>query len=223
MRSKKHPDRYLAMLERFEARLNFLRFAFERRSLLSLELVVIVLFWPVIVLFLIAMEGILWQHLTFALSIPIFVLLSLTFLGAASIPGLLRQNVQEELDQRGSGGSFILLGPIMYYYSFVLLSRGAWLIKGQAAFSIAPDSPTMTRWVLYGFDNLLRVFLFDFPETFGLSLSGIEHVQSFWMSLLVFSFRFTLSIAALKVVLGGLKIIAAERARTAFNDPFGLI
>ncbi len=116
-----------------------------------------------------------------------------------------------------------MLGPIVYFFSFVLLSRGLWLLRGPALFQVGSELPSMTSWILYGFDHLIRVILFDFPEAFGISLSGIEHEKTFWISLLVFTFRFTLSIAALKAILRGFRVVSDERARAGVRDPFGLI
>ncbi len=206
-------------MERVMKRLERLSAAAEARSL-PLELISFLVTWPLIVGALIAIETLVWKPFTFYVSLLFFALYSVYLLATALSPRLLRREVREQID-RGSSGVGIVAGPIVYFFAFVLLSRGVWMLHGPTFFEGLPAQPSMSTWVLYGFDHLARVLLFDLFESFDFNLSGVEHAKTFWMSSMVFAFRFTLSISALKVILDGYRAISIERARRGTPDPLG--
>ena len=108
--------------------------------------------------------------------------------------------------------------PLGYLISFYLIVRALWMFLGTTPFGALPPEVSELTWLWYVVDNLVRVLLLDWAEVYGVSVSGVDHSRVWWMSTLVFSFRFALSMGIVKLFLRGYWIYRSPAWRAGWSD-----
>jgi hypothetical protein len=91
---------------------------------------------------------------------------------------------------------------------FAVVCQLTWLFFGASAFAVAQHGLSRVSWLLYGVDNVLRTMLFDAAEIYRISLSGIEHSRSWLVSTFILTYRMSLALWLMELVLA-----AAKRSR----------
>jgi hypothetical protein len=171
-----------------------------RETLLS-EIVAALVGLPVVVTPLLLIEWLFGSRLFSYFYLTVFALFTVIYLGYSLQPNeRLLPHIERDL-KMGKAGDFYLFGlPLLYFVSFVLLSRSIWLLEGGSAFRETPEHVWFFTWVGYSADCLLGVVLFDAPEIYGFRFTSVEHQKTFWISTLVFVYKTTLAIGFIKIL-----------------------
>lgn len=148
-------------------------------------------FFPLMVLAIPWLAGLVWRPLSFWLGVLLFLFLCLIFVQ------------QLWFTWRGTRAAQISARSIVYWVSVVM----AWALVYLAAVRGSPlrqgfDGPIdrTAHWLLYMGDNVLRVVLLDIPEIFELQLSGISPETWYARTITVF-LRITITIGLLDLIL----------------------
>ncbi|MGE0023334.1 MAG: hypothetical protein AB7S70_06865 [Hyphomicrobium sp.] len=138
-------------------------------------------------------------------------------------PAALQQDMESDL-AKGDAGDFHLIGvPGLLFFAFLALCSGLAALYPGEFFVNAPDFDSaglatyVVAWLLYLFDNVLRVALLDFLEVFYLTTSTIRHSENVWACALVFSFRLVLTLSLLQYVFSSWRYYMSRRTSPSSN------
>jgi hypothetical protein len=112
---------------------------------------------------------------------------------------------------------FLICNYTVLLVSLILLLRQVAQLWGSAIFD--PPTQSMTAWLLYAADLILKATLFDIPEIYHLDLVAIEHV-GFWGATLVFVSRLVILVLLLGSLLRWREVyqmVAAAVGVLAYN------
>ncbi|BBM82146.1 hypothetical protein [Candidatus Uabimicrobium amorphum] len=112
-----------------------------------------------------------------------------------------REDIDKEINRSLAAGDditdYTVVLPAFHFGFFVLLCKNL----AADGYFIYPKDATLWHWIFYGIDNTIRVVLMDIPEIYNIKYSKIYHnAEMFWASTLIFTYRLTLSIGLIKIL-----------------------
>ncbi|MBI5817688.1 MAG: hypothetical protein HZA88_01785 [Verrucomicrobia bacterium] len=138
------------------------------------------------------------QRTVFVISIITYSMVLFLATSYAAKPSRFFVELKAEMKKRGEPDFFLVGLPGVLFGSFVVLSHSMSIIWPNRFFHVPPDA-TLTTWLAYGLDNIIRAALLDFGEIYFIDVSGIDHTRNFLACTLVFSFRTILSFTLIAV------------------------
>jgi hypothetical protein len=189
----------------------------EKKTLLG-ETVALLFGLPFVVLGLLGIERWVWGGLSLWLGGFMMIVTSIVSLNYALNPAELMQDIEKDL-KKGEVGDFYLLGiPYLHYWSAVLLFRGIWNQWGTAAFS-NPADPNLLDWLTFVLDRFLGVVLFDAPDVFGFRTSRVDPVQTFWLSLVIWVYKFVVAVGFIVILVASYRRVVLRTADVPADTP----
>lgn len=159
-------------------------------------------------------EKSIWKPATFYVTAFVYIMLTFSILYNALNPKQFTRTIDQQLNQQdqfdrqwfnGNLTGFVEATYLFWLFyiqfvAFILLCRSMWFL-GWQNFQTLPSLVTYWTWISYALDNFLGVITFDFAQIYGFSLSHVEHARTFWMSTLIFTFRLSITVGFIKLIL----------------------
>ena len=140
--------------------------------------------------------------LVLLVALGVFVCYGVGFWSVALRPDLVRRFISADLkDQESDGTISALWPPALFAAGFVVLCRSLAVLRPEIVVESSRGLVSEIEWVLFGIDQIARVLLLDFFEIFHIHISAVHPMNWFWLNLITFVFRASMSLFLVKLVI----------------------